>query len=144
MIGSIHWENIFSSKARALINGKLFILKRDFFRSRFEIYDSKDQSLLGMILVNVFYPKSEIVINGKRFELVISNLWQSKWSWRFNNNEIITFITNDFLLKGKGEIHLFTVINEEIELLILLGIYIRNQFFIMVLILLIMIVLITV
>jgi hypothetical protein len=46
LIGKIQWENMVSSKAQALINGKLFTLNREFFLSKLEIYDANDQSLL--------------------------------------------------------------------------------------------------
>ena len=89
-IGKIHWENMLSSKAQAMINGKLFMLNREFFLSKLEIYDANDQSLLATVMINLFNPRSDVVINGKRFELEIKNFWQSRWSWKFNNSEIIT------------------------------------------------------
>lgn len=127
-IGNIKWGNMVSSKAHAMINGKLFTLNREFFMSKLEIYDSNDNALLGSVLINIFNPKSNVVINGKRFELEIKNFWQSKWSWNFNGAELITFTTNEFILKEKGEIQLVTQCNEEIEILILMGLFVRNQF----------------
>jgi hypothetical protein len=56
-IGKIQWENMVSSKAQAMINGKLFILNREFFLSKLEIYDANDQSLLGSVMVNMFNPQ---------------------------------------------------------------------------------------
>jgi hypothetical protein len=73
LIGKIQWENMVSAKAQAMINGKLFTLNREFFLSKMEIYDANDQSLLAMVMVNVFNPRSDVVINGKRFELEIKN-----------------------------------------------------------------------
>ena len=58
-IGSIQWENMISSKAQAMINGKLFILNREFFLSKLEIYDANDQSLLAMVMVNIFNPRRD-------------------------------------------------------------------------------------
>jgi hypothetical protein len=127
-IGKINWDNVFSSKAQAIINGKLFTLNREFFLSKLEIYDANDQSLLGTIMVNLFNPKSDIIINGKRFELEIQNFWQSRWSWKYNGTEIISFTSNEFITKDKGEIELFTSCNDEVEILILLGLFVRNQF----------------
>jgi len=127
-IGNIQWENMVSSKAQAMINGKLFTLNREFFLSKLEIYDANDHSLLGMVMVNMFNPRSNVVINGKRFELEIQNFWQSRWSWKFNGTEIITFTSNEFITKDKGEIELATLANDEIEILILLGLFVRNQF----------------
>jgi hypothetical protein len=127
-IGKIHWENMLSSKAQAMINGKLFILNREFFLSKLEIYDANDHSLLGMVMVNMFSPRSDVVINGKRFELEINNFWQSRWSWKYNGSEIITFTSNEFITKDKGDIELSTSCTEEIEILILLGLFVRNQF----------------
>ncbi len=127
-IGKIHWENMLSSNAQAMINGKLFTLNREFFLSKLEIYDANDQSLLGMVMVNMFSPRSDVVVNGKRFELVVQNFWQSRWSWKYNGNEIITFISNEFITKDKGDIELYTALTEEIEVLILLGLFVRNQF----------------
>ncbi|HOI50531.1 MAG TPA: hypothetical protein PK167_14555, partial [Prolixibacteraceae bacterium] len=80
-----------SSKAEAVFNGKTFFLKREFFLSKLEIYDGKDQSLLTSVMVNLFNPKSDVILNGKRFELEIKNFWQSRWSWKFNGAEIISF-----------------------------------------------------
>jgi hypothetical protein len=127
-IGKIHWENMLSSKAQAMINGKLFILNREFFLSKLEIYDANDHSLLGMVMVNMFSPRSDVVLNGKRFELEINNFWQSRWSWKYNGSEIITFTSNEFITKDKGDIELSTSCTEEIEILILLGLFVRNQF----------------
>lgn len=127
-VGQIHWENMLSSKAQAMINGKLFILNREFFLSKLEIYDANDHSLLGMVMVNMFSPRSNVVLNGKRFELEINNFWQSRWSWKYNGEEIITFTSNEFITKDKGDIELATSCTEEIEILILLGLFVRNQF----------------
>lgn len=132
-IGSVRWENIWGAKAQAMINGRLFMLNREFFLSKLEIYDANDQSLLGMVMTNLFTPRCDVVINGKRFELEIQNFWQSRWSWKFNGMEIITYSTGDFLSKGKGEIHLHTTLNEEVEILLLLGLFVRNQFVLIVL-----------
>jgi len=142
-IGKIQWENMVSSKAQAMINGKLFILNREFFLSKMEIYDANDQSLLGMVMVNMFNPRSDVVINGKRFELEIKNFYQSHWSWKYNGAEIIKFSSNEFITKDKGEIELFTTCNEEVEILILLGLFVRNQFVIfMLLIMLVLLIVI--
>lgn len=128
LLGNIHWENMLSSKAQAMINGKLFVLNREFFLSKLEIYDSNDQSLLGMVMINLFNPRSNVIINGKCFELEISNFWQSRWSWKFNGDEIISYTSNEFITKDKGEIELFTALNDEVEILLLLGLFVRNQF----------------
>ena len=120
LVGKIQWENMVSSKAQAMINGKLFTLNREFFLSKLEIYDANDQSLLGTVMVNLFNPRSDLVINGKRFELEISNFWQSRWGWKYNGSEIITFTSNEFITKDKGDIELASAMNDEIEILILL------------------------
>lgn len=132
-IGKIDWDNMVSAKAQAMINGKLFTLNREFFLSKLEIYDGNDHSLLGMVMVNMFNPRSDIVINGKRFELEIKNFWQSRWSWKYNGSEIITFTSHEFITKDKGIIELATSCNEEVEILILLGLFVRNQFILFIL-----------
>jgi hypothetical protein len=142
LIGSIRWENVLNSRAQAMINGRLFILSRDFLLSKLEIYDSNDQSLLGMIMTNLFNPHCDVVINGKRFELEIQNFWQSRWSWKFNGMEMITYFSGDLLSKSKGKIMLFTTLNEETEILLLLGLFVRNQFVFFILLLLLIIILI--
>ncbi len=144
LIGSIRWENIISSQAQAMIAGRLFTLNREFFLSKIEIYDSNDQSLLGMVMINLFNPRSDVVINGKRFELEIQNFWQSRWSWKYNGTEIITYSSNFFLTKDKGEIELFTTLSEEVEILILLGLFVRNQFVLFMLLILLIVLLIVV
>jgi hypothetical protein len=142
-IGKIQWENMISSKAQAMINGKLFILNREFFLSKLEIFDANDQSLLGTVMVNLFNPRSDVVVNGKRFELEIQNFYQSRWSWKYKGTEIIKFTSNEFISKDKGEIELLTACNDEVEVLILLGLFVRNQFIIfMLLILLVLLVII--
>ncbi|HPE76973.1 MAG TPA: hypothetical protein P5210_01395 [Draconibacterium sp.] len=141
-IGKIQWENMVSSKAQAMINGKLFILNREFFLSKLEIYDANDQSLLGTVMVNMFNPRSDVVINGKRFELEIKNFYQSHWAWKYNGTEIIRFTSNEFITKDKGEIELFTSCNEEIEVLILLGLFVRNQFVLYILLILLILLII--
>ncbi len=128
LIGKIEWENMISSTAQAMIYGRLFSLNREFFLSKLEIYDANDQSLLGMVMINLFNPHSDVVINGKRFELEINNFWQSRWSWKYNGEEIIVYTSNEFITKDKGEIELFTTLSDEVEILILLGLFVRNQF----------------
>jgi len=96
----------------------------------------------GMVMINLFNPRSDVVINGKRFELEIQNFWQSRWSWKFNGAEIITYTSNEFLSKDKGEIELYTTVNDEVEILILLGLFVRNQFILFMLLILIIIILI--
>ena len=142
LVGKIQWENMVSSKAQAMINGKLFTLNREFFLSKLEIYDANDQSLLGTVMVNLFNPRSDLVINGKRFELEISNFWQSRWAWKYNGSEIITFTSNEFITKDKGDIELASAMNDEIEILILLGLFVRNQFILFMLLIAIIILII--
>ena len=142
LFGNIRWENVISSTAQAMIAGRLFTLNREFFLSKLEIYDANDQSLLGMVMINLFNPRSDVIINGKRFELEIQNFWQSRWSWKFNGTEIITYTSNEFITKDKGDIEVFTAINEEVEILILLGLFVRNQFVLFMLLILIIIILI--
>jgi hypothetical protein len=137
-IGSIHWESLFGSKAHGMINGRRFILNREFFLSKLEIYDANNQALLGSIMINLFNPKSDIIINGKRFELEVKNFWQSRWSWKFNGDELITYQSNEFLSKDKGTIEVFTACTEEIEILLLLGLFVRNQFVLFMLMILIL------
>lgn len=128
MIGNIKWDNIFSTRAQAILNGKLFVLNRDLILSKLEIYDSNAQSLLGIVIINLFNMRTDVVINGKRFELEIHNLWQSRWSWKFNGTEIITYSTDTFITKESGSIDMCTTCNDEVEILILLGLAVRNQF----------------
>lgn len=128
LVGNIQWDNLFGSRAQAVINGRVFVLNRTFFLSKLDIYDSGEQLLLGTVMVNLFNTKSDIVLNGKRFELEIKNFWQSRWSWKFNGNEIITFTSNEFILKDRGEIELCTTCNDEVDILLLLGLFVRNQF----------------
>jgi hypothetical protein len=137
-IGSIVWESLVGSKAHGMINGRRFILNREFFLSKLEIYDANNQALLGTIMINLFNPKSEIIINGKRFELEVKNFWQSRWSWKFNGNELITYQSHEFLTKDKGTIEVFTACTEEIEILLLLGLFVRNQFILFMLMVLIL------
>ncbi len=127
-IGKINWDNMLSSKAQAMINGKFFTLNREWFLSKLEIFDGNSQALLGQVMVNIFNPRSDVVINGKRFELEIKNFYQSRWSWKYKGEEIIIFTSNEFITKDKGTIELATTCNEEVEILILLGLFVRNQF----------------
>ncbi len=138
LIGSIVWESLVGSKAHGRIKGRRFILNREFFLSKLEIYDANNQALLGTILVNLFNPKSDIIINGKRFELEVKNFWQSRWSWKFNGDELITYQSNEFLTKDKGIIEVYTACTEEIEILLLLGLFVRNQFILFMLMILIL------
>lgn len=143
-IGSINWDNMLSSQAQAMVNGKLFTLNREFFLSKLEIYDSNSQSLLGTIMINFFNTRSDVLINGKRFELEIKNFWQSRWSWKFNGNDIISYTSHEFVTKDKGTIELATPINDEVEILILLGLFVRNQFILFMLLILLIVVVIIV
>jgi hypothetical protein len=141
-IGSIQWQNMISGKATAEFNGKTFFLKREFFLSKLEIYDGKDQSLLATTMINFFNPRSNVIINGKQFELEIKNFWQSRWSWKFNGSEVVSFVSNEFITKEKGEIDLYSACNEEVEIMILLGLFVRNQFILLMLLLLILLILV--
>lgn len=142
VIGSVTWENLLGSKAHGMINGRRFILNREFFLSKLEIYDGINQTLLGVILINLFNPKSDIVINGKRFELEVKNFWQSRWSWKFNGAELITYQSNEFLSRDKGSIEIYTANTEEIEILLLLGLFVRTQFIIFMLMILLLLLLV--
>lgn len=135
-VGTIRWQNFISGKAQAEFNGKNFFLKREPFSSRIEVYDGKDQSLLTSFSVSIFNPRCDVIINGKRFELEIRNFWQSRWSWKFNGSDIVTFTSNEFILRDKGYIELFGACNEELEIMILTGLFIRNQFVLMMILLL--------
>lgn len=141
-VGSIQWQHMFSSKANAEFNGKNFCLKRELLSSKLEIYESKGESLLACVSVNLFNPRTDVIINGKRFELEIKNFWQSRWSWKFNGAEIIVFTSNEFITREKGDIELFSACKEEVEVLILLGLFVRNQFILFMVFLLILIILI--
>ena len=113
-------------------------MNREFFLSKLEIYDASNDDLLGSIMINLFNPKSDIIINGKRFELEVKNFWQSRWSWKFNGDELITYQSHEFLSKEKGTIEVFTANTEEIEILLLLGLFVRNQFILFMLMLFIL------
>lgn len=141
-IGSIVWESLLGSKAHGMVNSRRFILNREFFLSKLEIYDANNQFLLGTIMINLFNPKSDIIINGKRFELEVKNLWQSRWSWKFNGVELMTYQSNEFLTKDKGTIEVFTACTEEIEILLLLGLFVRNQFILFMLLIFILVLII--
>lgn len=141
-IGSIVWESLVGSKAQATIKGRRFILNREFFLSKLEIYDGNSQELLGTVMINLFNPRSEIVINGKRFELEVKNFWQSRWSWKFNGDELITYQSNELFSKDKGIIEVFSVSTDEIEILLLLGLFVRNQFILFMLMILIVLILV--
>ena len=141
-IGSIVWESLIGSKAHVMLNNRRFILNREFFLSKLEIYDANTEALLGTIMVNLFNPRSEIVINGKRFELEVKNFWQSRWSWKFNGDELITYQSNEFLSKDRGTIEVFVANTEETEILLLLGLFVRNQFILFMLMLFILLLII--
>lgn len=136
-VGSIRWQNMVSGKARAEFRGKTFFISRDILASKLEIIDSKDNALLARLSVNLVNPRSDVIINGKIFELDIKNFWQSRWAWKFNGAEIVAFTSNEFITRDKGEIELFSACNEEVEILILLGLVIRNQFILIILLFLI-------
>ncbi len=142
LIGRIQWENMLSSKAQALINGKLFTLNREFFLSKLEIYDANGQSLLATVMINLLNPKSDVVINGKRFELEITNFWQSQWSWKFNGSDIIRYTSNEFITKDKGTVEINSPMTEEVDILVLLGLFVRNQFVLFMLLILLVAILI--
>ncbi len=126
-VGVIDWANFFSSEAMATINGHRFLLNRDFFLSKLEISDATNQALLATIMINLLNPKGDLVLNGKRFELEIKNFWQSRWSWKYNGQEIIVFQSHELLTKDRGSIEIYTADTEELEILILLGLFVRNQ-----------------
>ncbi len=138
-IGEIIWKNMFSSDALATLKGRRFILNRDFFLSRLEIFDTNNLTPLASIMINLFSPKSDVVINGKRFELEIKNFWQSRWAWKFNGQEIVIFQSFELLSKDKGQIEIYSADTEELEILILLGLFVRNQLILFMLLLLVLV-----
>ncbi len=142
IVGSVRWQNMLSNKARAEFRGKTFFISRDIMLSRLEVFDGKGQALIGRLSLNLFHPRSDIVVNGKRFELEMKNFWQSRWAWKFNGDEIITFTSNEFITRDKGIIELYSACNEEVEILILLGLVLRNQFILIILLLLLIVILI--
>jgi uncharacterized protein YxjI len=133
-----------SSKAQAIINGRLFALNREFFLSKLEIYDGNSQALLATIMINFMNTRSDVVINGKRFVLEVKNFWQSRWSWKFDGNDIITYTSHEFITKDKGTIEVATPITEEVEILILLGLFVRNQFILLILLVLLILLIVIV
>ena len=137
-IGTIQWANMFSSSALATLRGRRFILNRDFFLSKLEISDANNQAMLASIMVNLFNPKGDVIINGKRFELEIKNFWQSRWAWKFNGQEIIIFQSNELMSKDKGHIEIYTSDSDELEILILLGLFVRNQLILFMLLLMVL------
>ena len=138
-IGTIVWKNAFSSEAVATLKGRRFLLNRDFFLSKLEIADAHNQEPLASIMINLFNPRSDVVINGKRFELEIKNFWQSRWAWKFNGQEIVIYQSNELLSKDKGQIEIYTADCDELEILILLGLFVRNQLILFMLLLLVVI-----
>jgi hypothetical protein len=142
IVGSVQWQNMFSNKARAAFRGKTFFISRDIMLSRLEVFDGKTQALIGRLSVNLFHPRSDIIVNGKRFELEMRNFWQSRWAWKFNGDEIISFTSNEFIIREKGVIELYSACNEEVEILILLGLVLRNQFILIILLFLLIVILI--
>ncbi|WP_372773986.1 hypothetical protein [Mangrovibacterium sp.] len=138
-IGVIDWNNLFSSEAMATLNGRRFLLNRDFFLSKLEISDATNEAPLGTIMINLFNPRSDLVLNGKRFELEIKNFWQSRWAWKFNGQEMIVFQSDEFLSKDKGSIEIYSSDSEELEILILLGLFVRNQLVLFMLLLLLVV-----
>ncbi len=142
IVGSVQWQSMFSNKARAEFRGKTFFISRDLLLFRLEVFDGKTQSLIGRLSVNLFHPRSDIIVNGKRFELEMKNFWLSRWVWKFNGDEIITFTSNESIISEKGAIELFSACNEEVEILILLGLVLRSQFILIILLLLVILALI--
>ena len=128
-IGKINWSNFLSSEAVATFQGHGFILNRNFFLLKSDVLDINTRAVLGSIVMSIFNPRNTVVINRKCFILEINNLWQSRWTWKFNDREIIVFQTHDFLMKNKGTIEVSASDCEELEILILLGLMVRNQFF---------------
>jgi len=141
-IGMINWESWLGSKAHGTIKGHRFVLNRQFFLSKLEIFDANNKELLGYIIINLFNPKRHIIINGKRFELEVKNFWQSRWSWKFNGDELITYQSDEFMSKDKGTIEVYTGNTEEIEMLLLLGLFVRNQFILFMMVMLIVLVIV--
>lgn len=126
-IGAIRWNGLLSSDAIATLKGRRFVLRREFFLSKLELYDTTNQSLMASMMINLFNPRTDLILNGKRFELEIKNFWQSRWAWKFNGQEIIVFTSHEFLTKDSGSIDIFSSDSEELEILILLGLFVRNQ-----------------
>lgn len=143
-IGVISWNNFFDSNAIATLNGRGFILSRDYFLSKLEIRDANSHDVLGSVMMSMFSYSCDLVINRKRFELEIKNIWQSRWCWKFNGQEIISFQTNELLSKDRGEIEIYSAGAEEVEILILLGLFVRSQLIIFMALLLLIVLIVIV
>lgn len=116
-----------NSGARAIFNGRFFQLNRDFILARTNIFDSTGQTPLASLTLSLFETQNDVIINGKRFELEIKNIWQSEWVWKYNGQEIISYHSLSPFLNRKGSIELNTACTEEVEILVLLGLFARNQ-----------------
>lgn len=143
-IGIIVWDNFFSSQAHATINGHRFLLKRDLLHSKLEILDVSNQLLLGSVIISLLNPRSDVIINGKRFELEIKNFWQSHWAWSYNGVEFIKYQSNEMLSRDKGQIEIVGSHDEDIEVLLLMGLFVRTQMLLFMVILAILLILIVI
>jgi len=72
----------------------------------------------------------------------VKNFWQSRWSWKFNGDELITYQSNELLSKDKGIVEVYTASTEEIEILLLLGLFVRNQFILFMLMILLVLIMV--
>lgn len=143
-VGIIDWNSLLSNEALATLRGRRFLLSRDFFLSKLEIYDANNQALLATIMINLLDPKGDLILNGKRFELEIKNFWQSRWAWKFNGQEIIVFTSHELLTKDRGSIDVLVPDSDETEVLILLGLFVRNQLVLFMLLIFVLLLLVVV
>ncbi|MCL1821317.1 MAG: hypothetical protein FWG22_00670 [Prolixibacteraceae bacterium] len=140
-MGFIRSEGLFGNRALAEFDGKSFLIRRDFFVSNLEIFDGKHEARLASLSSNFFTLRGELIINGKRFEIEAKNGLQSGWMWKFDGEEIITYNSDAKLSRQRGTIEVATVCNEEIEILILMGLYLHNHVLTMILLIFILFIL---
>ena len=120
LIGKLK-DKSFSQTAYGELNGKKYIFKtKGFFKQHTEIFDNKDNKLIGEITYNNWMTKASLLVNNKKTNWKYDNLWNTKWSI-FDSEGIEIKYTGS---STSGQIDS----NSDDSLLLLSGLFVTNYY----------------
>jgi len=120
----------FSQSSPGKINGNSYTFRtKGFFKQHTEIIDNSDNSVIGEIAYSNWMTKAFISINEREHIWKYDNIWNTKWSIRDSDNEIINYKGSS----SSGQIES----DANNDLLLLTGLYVTNYYWQMTVVILI-------
>lgn len=120
LIGKLKDKEL-SKTAYGELDGKKYIFKtKGFFKQHTEIFDNKDNKLIGEITYNNWMTKASILVNNKKINWKYDNLWNTRWSIVDSEGIEIKYTGTS----GRGQIDS----NSDDPLLLLSGLFVINYY----------------